>query len=120
MRPRQLLLVIVIALAAPLLRDDSADGAITVYEEVITVNLDAGQTELTRSDLLTIDEAAKELGVQPSTIRMAIKRKTINAIKIGKRLNAIPLAEVERYRRERLGKHGPMPGTTKRPHTDDD
>ena len=55
---------------------------------------------------LTVSEAAQELGVSPTTIRGAIMRGRITAVQLHKRTNLIPRSEVERYRRERLGRPG--------------
>jgi len=54
----------------------------------------------------TIREAAVELGLAESTLRRYISESVIRANKIGARLNVIPVAELERYRRERLGGQG--------------
>jgi excisionase family DNA binding protein len=55
---------------------------------------------------VTVSEAAEELGVSPATIRGAIMRGSITAVQLHKRTNLIPRSEIERYRRERLGRRG--------------
>jgi excisionase family DNA binding protein len=55
---------------------------------------------------LTVSEAARELGVSPNTIRSAIMRDQIAPLELDKRTKLIPRSEVERYRRERLGRRG--------------
>ena len=55
---------------------------------------------------VTVSEAACELGVSPTTIRGAIMRGSITAVQLHKRTNLIPRSEVERYRREHLGRPG--------------
>ena len=53
-------------------------------------------------DEMTIDEAAAELGMQPGAVRKAIfQERMAVARKVGKRINLISRAEVERYKRER-------------------
>lgn len=58
------------------------------------------------SDLLTTAEAAEELGLSPSSVRHSIRRGTLVSIRIDARTHAVPRAEVERYKRESLGKRG--------------
>ena len=55
---------------------------------------------------LTTAEAARELGLAHSTIRQAIMRGRLQAEKVGPRLNVVMREELERYRREHLGKQG--------------
>ena len=57
-------------------------------------------------DLLTVAQAAQELGIQPSGVRMAIAEGRLRSVRIGKRTNLIERAELNRYRREHLGKRG--------------
>jgi predicted site-specific integrase-resolvase len=57
-------------------------------------------------DLVTVAQAAEELGVSPATIRSAIMRGHITPVPLHKRTNLVPRSEIERYRRERLGRHG--------------
>jgi len=54
----------------------------------------------------TVQEAADVLGVTADTIRRAIFDETLHAEKIGPRLSAIAPDEIERYRKEHLGKQG--------------
>jgi len=58
------------------------------------------------SDLLTTAEAAAELGLSPSSVRHNIRRGTLVSVRIDARTHAVPLAEVDRYKRESLGKRG--------------
>ncbi len=60
---------------------------------------------------LTVIEAAASLGVLPSSIRNAIARGVIQADRLGgtaKKAGMLLIrrSEMERYRRERLGKRG--------------
>lgn len=59
-----------------------------------------------RPDLLTVAQAAAELGVGPSAIRDAISRGAITPVRIDGRTNMLTRAEVERYRRQSLGRPG--------------
>jgi len=49
--------------------------------------------------MLTVEEAAKELGLKPSTIRAWILRRRITYVKLNRAVR-IPRAEVERIIRE--------------------
>lgn len=60
---------------------------------------------LTR-DWYTTEEAARELGLAPSTIRGAAKRGILKAHIVAPRVRAITRDELDRYRREHLGKGG--------------
>jgi hypothetical protein len=60
----------------------------------------------TTHDLLTVAQAADELGLTPSGIRNAIMYGTIIPVRIDGRTNMIARSEVERYRREHLGQRG--------------
>ena len=53
----------------------------------------------------TTEEAARELGLTPSSIRGAAKKGTIKVETIAPRVRAITREEVERYRREHLGRN---------------
>ena len=55
---------------------------------------------------VTVAEAAQELGIRPSGVRMAITYGTLRPVRIDRRTIMIERAEVERYRREHLGKRG--------------
>ncbi len=54
----------------------------------------------------TTQEAAAELGIAPETIRWAKRAGILQAEEIAPRVRAITKDEVERYRREHLGKSG--------------
>jgi len=56
-------------------------------------------------DWYTTGEAARELGVAPSTIRGAAMRGTLKVEVVAPRMRVIMREEVERYRREHLGKN---------------
>lgn len=56
-------------------------------------------------DWYTTEEAARELGVAPSTIRGAARKGTIKVEVIAPRVRAIMREELERYRSEHLGKN---------------
>lgn len=58
-----------------------------------------------RRDWVTITEAAWSLGIKQSTLRDAIYHDRILADKVGAQYS-IMRDEVERYRREHLGKQG--------------
>jgi excisionase family DNA binding protein len=57
---------------------------------------------------LTVTEAAHELGLTPWGVRTAIQEGRIKPVRLDKtsRTNLIPREEVERYRREHLGRRG--------------
>jgi excisionase family DNA binding protein len=56
---------------------------------------------------MTLEEMAAALGLKnPSTLRMQIGRGVIAAERVGKRAWIVSDEEVERYRREHLGKRG--------------
>ncbi len=57
-------------------------------------------------DWYTTDEAARELGLAPSTIRGAARRGVLRVEVVAPRVRAITREELERYRREHLGKGG--------------
>jgi excisionase family DNA binding protein len=57
------------------------------------------------ADAMTLNEAAAALGVSPTTLRCQAGAGRIRAQKIGPLWTVTP-AEVERYRRESLGKPG--------------
>jgi hypothetical protein len=57
-------------------------------------------------DWYTVHEAAQELGLTVSAVHSAIRRAQIRTHAINPRLRVVEVAEVERYRRERLGKRG--------------
>ena len=57
-------------------------------------------------DLVTTAEAAEMLGLSPSSVKYAIARGALKAEAVHSRLNLVRLSEVERYRRESLGRRG--------------
>ena len=62
--------------------------------------------------MLTINQAAKELGIEPGTLRRQVSLGKISAIRVGggpkgkAGLLIIHRDEIERYRREQSGKVG--------------
>ena len=60
---------------------------------------------------LTIAETAKRLGLSAWGVRTAIQEKRIKAVRLDEtsRTKLIPVEEVERYKREHLGKQGKRP-----------
>lgn len=66
------------------------------------------ETEIAR-DWYTTAEAAVELGLTPTSVRKAIACGRLTPTRIHARLNVITHAELERYRRETLGRRGPKP-----------
>jgi Helix-turn-helix domain len=57
-------------------------------------------------ELLSLAQAAEELGITPDALRGAIARKVLAPVRIDGRTNMLTREEVERYRRERLGRRG--------------
>jgi excisionase family DNA binding protein len=57
-------------------------------------------------EMLTVAEAAAELGISPTTIHRAVGNGTITPYKLDARTYLIPRSEVERYRRDSLGQPG--------------
>ena len=57
-------------------------------------------------DYMTVAQAAKELGLTPTGLRTAVSEGRIKTVALHKRTNLIAREEVERYRREHLGKRG--------------
>jgi len=60
-------------------------------------------------EVLTLTEAASELGLQAATLRSQIRFGTIQGRKIGP-IWTLSRDEVERYRSEHLGRFGVRPG----------
>lgn len=54
------------------------------------------------SDLLTVPEFAKRIGVEDATVYTAIKQKRVNFVKILGRLG-IPRSELARFKRRKNG-----------------
>jgi excisionase family DNA binding protein len=67
-------------------------------------------------ELLTLREAAEELGLSASTLRVQVKRGRLHVVALTSRLNLIYRTEVETYKRESLGQPpGPKPRTKRAP-----
>lgn len=64
---------------------------------------------------VTVAKAADMLGISENTVRDAIKRGVIHVERISPRVNLVPLPEVEKYRRERLGQRGGYRGRRPKP-----
>ena len=58
---------------------------------------------------MTLAEAAASLGVTAATLRQQIAAGSLRARKVGRDWHVTP-AEVERYRRDHLGKRKPADG----------
>ena len=71
----------------------------------------------TAQDLLSVAQAAEELGLAPVSIRHAIMRGTLGVVRLDGRTNLVPRSELERYRQEHLRKRGPAVKTTDQPTT---
>jgi excisionase family DNA binding protein len=71
----------------------------------------------TARDLLSVAQAAQELGLAPVSIRHAIMRGTLGVVRLDGRTNLVPRSELERYRHEHLRKRGPAAKTTDQPTT---
>jgi len=61
--------------------------------------------------VMNVSDAAKELGIQPGAVRDAIARGRLTAIRLGggdQRAGVLLIerTEIERYRRDHLGKRG--------------
>ena len=61
---------------------------------------------LIREDLLSVAEAAQELGLTRPAIRRAIQRGLIEPVRLDGRTNLIPRAQVDKYRAEHRGRMG--------------
>lgn len=61
----------------------------------------------TTDDLLSVAQAAAELGLSRISIRQAIMRRLITPVRLDGRTNLIPREELERYRRDHLRTRGP-------------
>lgn len=59
---------------------------------------------------MTLPEAAVLLGVSPTTLRVQVRNGRLRAVKKGRDWHVTP-AEVERYRRESLGRHQAATGS---------
>jgi hypothetical protein len=60
-------------------------------------------------DFLTVAKAAEELGITPSALRTAISEGRLKRKLLHKRTSLIARQEMERYRREHLGRQGKRP-----------
>ena len=60
----------------------------------------------TTPEMLTVKRAAEELGLSPVSIRRAIMRGALENVPLDGRTNLVSRTEVERYRREHLGRYG--------------
>ena len=60
----------------------------------------------TTPEMLTVKRAAEELGLSPVSIRRAIMRGALENVPLDGRTNLVSRTEVERYRREHLGRRG--------------
>lgn len=58
-------------------------------------------------DLLTVEDAAKALGMTPGGIRKAIQQKRLTPRRFSPRVMLIPRSELERYRQEHSGRGYP-------------
>ena len=58
------------------------------------------------SEMLTVAEAAADLGISTTTIHRAVGNGTITPARLNGRTYLISRGEVERYRRESLGRRG--------------
>jgi len=63
--------------------------------------------------MLVLSEAAERLGLRPVTLRTQIKNGVLKARRLGSQY-VVTEREVERYRREHLGKVGPKPKGSKK------
>jgi excisionase family DNA binding protein len=60
-------------------------------------------------DFMTVAQAAKVLGLTPTGVRTAINEGRLKRTLLHKRTSLIAREEVERYRREHLGRQGKRP-----------
>jgi excisionase family DNA binding protein len=58
---------------------------------------------------MTVAQAARELGLTPTGLRTAVSEGRIKTVALHRRTNLIAREEVERYRREHLGRRGKRP-----------
>ena len=73
----------------------------------------------TTPEMLTVKRAAEDLGLSPVSIRRAVMRGTLEVVPLDGRTYLVSREEVERYRREHVGrglwcyvrKIWPAPGT---------
>ena len=60
----------------------------------------------TTPEMLTVKRAAEDLGLSPVSIRRAVMRGTLEVVPLDGRTYLVSREEVERYRREHLGRRG--------------
>jgi excisionase family DNA binding protein len=60
-------------------------------------------------DLVNVETAARELGLSPDAIRLAIRRGVLPAVQIDRRTKLVRRADLETYRRDHLRTRGPRP-----------
>jgi hypothetical protein len=58
-------------------------------------------------DLVTVRDAAAELGVTPDALRNAVARGLLEPVRVGARFNLLPRDQIERYRQHHLRRRGP-------------
>jgi excisionase family DNA binding protein len=61
----------------------------------------------TVNDLLSVEDAARELGLSREAVRLAIRRGVLPAVQFDRRTKMIRRVDVERYRQDHLRKRGP-------------
>jgi excisionase family DNA binding protein len=66
-------------------------------------------------ELMSVAQAAKELGLTPGAVRGAINRGLIEPVRLDGRTNLIPRAQVDKYRAAHRGRTGRPAKTDKRP-----
>jgi excisionase family DNA binding protein len=71
----------------------------------------------TGEEMLTPEEAAQELGLSRSTLRVQTKRGRLRTKKLSERVVLYPRSAIEEYKRERLGQ---PPGVKRRKGSEDD
>jgi excisionase family DNA binding protein len=70
-----------------------------------------------KEEMLSVEEAAQELGLTPSAIRHAIRRGLIEPLSLDRRTNLISRRQVEKYRAEHRGRMGRPAKTDKKADT---
>jgi excisionase family DNA binding protein len=68
-----------------------------------------------REELLSVAEAAQELGLTPPAVRRAIMRGLIEPVRLDGRTNVISRAQLEKYRAEHRGRMGRPAKSDKKP-----
>ena len=67
--------------------------------------------------LVTVAEAAAQLGISPETLRTAARVGTLKVEKFSPRLNLVTPEAIEAYRRTHLGRQGRPKGARNKPKT---